>query len=42
MMLEVECKTKQISRNIDPFLGIFSFWAYVTGMGMSDHGFTQV
>jgi hypothetical protein len=25
-----------------PFLGIFGFWAYVTGMGMSAHGFTHV
>jgi hypothetical protein len=24
-----------------PFLRIFGFWTYVTGMGMSAHGFTH-
>jgi hypothetical protein len=24
-----------------PFLGIFGFWDYVTGMGMSAHGFSH-
>jgi hypothetical protein len=24
-----------------PFLGLFGFWDYVTGMGMSTHGFTH-
>ena len=28
--------------NVGPLLGIFGFWAYVTGMGMSAHGFTHV
>jgi hypothetical protein len=25
-----------------PCLGIFGLWAYVTGMGVSGHGFTHV
>jgi hypothetical protein len=25
-----------------PCLGIFGFWAYVIGTGMSSHGFTHV
>jgi hypothetical protein len=39
---KVERKSKQRSWDLDPFLGIFGFWAYVTGMGMSAHGFTHV
>jgi hypothetical protein len=38
---KVERKTKQRSQDLDPFLGIFGFWDYVTGMGMSAHGFTH-
>jgi hypothetical protein len=33
---KAERKSKQRSRDLNPFLGIFGFWAYVTGMGMSD------
>jgi hypothetical protein len=36
-----EYKTKKISRDLGPFLGIFGFWDYVKGMGMSAHGFTH-
>ena len=39
---KMECKSKQRSWDLDPFLGIFGFWAYVMGMGMSAHGFTHV
>jgi hypothetical protein len=39
---KTECKSKKRSRNIGPILGIFGFWAYVTGMVMSAHGFTHV
>jgi hypothetical protein len=39
---KVERKSKRRSRDLGPFLGIFGFWAYVTGMGMSAHGFTHV
>jgi hypothetical protein len=28
--------------DLDPLLGIFGIWDYVTGMGMSAHGFTHV
>jgi hypothetical protein len=28
--------------DLGPFLGIFGIWDYVTGMGMSAHGFTHV
>jgi hypothetical protein len=38
---KVERKSKQRSRDLSPFLGIFGFWAYVTGMGMLAHGFTH-
>jgi hypothetical protein len=38
---KAERKSKQRSRDLDPFLGIFGFWDYVTGMGMSAHGFTH-
>ena len=27
--------------DLGPFLGIFGFWDYVMGMGMSAHGFTH-
>jgi hypothetical protein len=37
-----EHKTKKISQYLDPFLGIFGFWDYVTDMGMSAYGFTHV
>jgi hypothetical protein len=37
-----KCKLKQRLWNLGPFLGIFGFWAYVMGMGMSAHGFTHV
>jgi hypothetical protein len=37
----VERKTKKISRDLDPSLGIFGFLGYVTGMGMLAHGFTH-
>jgi hypothetical protein len=40
--VEGEHKTKRRSWDLGPFLGIFGFWAYVTGMGMSAHGFTHV
>jgi hypothetical protein len=39
---KVERKSKQKSRNLGPFLGIFGFWYYVMSMGMSAHGFTHV
>jgi hypothetical protein len=39
---KAERKSKWRSRDLGPFLGIFGFWAYVTGMGMSAHGFTHV
>jgi hypothetical protein len=39
---KVERKSKRRSRDLGPFLGIFGFWAYVMGMGMSAHGFTHV
>jgi hypothetical protein len=39
---KVECKSKRKSRDLGPFLGVFGFWAYVTGMGMSTHGFNHV
>jgi hypothetical protein len=32
----------EIVRDLGPFLGIFGFLGYVTGMGMSAHGFTHV
>jgi hypothetical protein len=38
----MERKLKQRSHDLGPFLGIFGFWAYVTEMGMSAHGFTNV
>jgi hypothetical protein len=41
-LLKVGHKSKQISWDLGPFLGIFGFWAYVTDMGMSAHGFTHV
>jgi hypothetical protein len=40
-LLKVEHKSKRRSWDLGPFLGIFGFWAYVTGMGMSTHGFTH-
>jgi hypothetical protein len=39
--MERKTKSKR-SWDLDPFLGIFGFWDYVTGMGMSAHGFTHV
>jgi hypothetical protein len=39
---KVECKSKQRSQNLVPFLGIFWFWAYEMGMGMSAPRFTHV
>jgi hypothetical protein len=41
------CQRRSASRSEDrgistPCLGIFGFWAYVMGMGMSAHGFTHV
>ena len=41
------CWRRSASRSEDrrilaPCLGIFGFWDYVTGMGMSAHGFTHV
>jgi hypothetical protein len=41
-MLKVERKLKWRLRDLGPFLGLFGFWAYVMGMGMSAHGFTHV
>jgi hypothetical protein len=38
----MEHKSKQRSRDLGPFLGFFWFWDYVTGMGMSSHGFAHV
>jgi hypothetical protein len=38
----MEHKLKKRSHNLSPFLGIFGFWDYVMGMGMSTHGFTHV
>jgi hypothetical protein len=38
---KAERKSKRRSWDIEPFLGIFGFWAYVMGMGMSTHGFTH-
>jgi hypothetical protein len=31
---KAEHKSKRRSWDLSPFLGIFGFWAYVTGMGM--------
>jgi hypothetical protein len=36
---KVDCKSKWRSWYLVPFLGIFGFWAYVTGMGMLAHEF---
>jgi hypothetical protein len=41
-MSKVEHKMKRISWDLGSFLGIFGFWDYVMGMGMSAHGFTHV
>jgi hypothetical protein len=38
---KVEHKMKQRSRDLGPFLRLFGFGDYVTGMGMSAHGFTH-
>jgi hypothetical protein len=35
---KMERKSKQRSQDLDPFLGIFGFWAYVTGMGCRPMG----
>jgi hypothetical protein len=40
-MSKVEHKSKRRSQDIESFLGIFGFWAYVMGMGMSANGFTH-
>jgi hypothetical protein len=40
-MSKAERKSKHRSQDLSPFLGIFGFWAYVTSMGMSSHGFTH-
>jgi hypothetical protein len=39
--VEGRAKSKRRSWDLNPFLGIFGFWAYVMGMGMSAHGFTH-
>jgi hypothetical protein len=39
--LKVEHKAKWILQDLDPFSGIFGFRVYVTGYGMSAHGFTH-
>jgi hypothetical protein len=38
---KAERKLKRRSWDLDPSLGIFGFLGYVTGMGMSAHGFTH-
>jgi hypothetical protein len=40
-LTKVKRKTKRRSRDIGPSLGLFGFWGYVMGMGMSAHGFTH-
>jgi hypothetical protein len=39
---KVERKLKWRSWDLGPFLRLFGFWVYVTGMGMLAHGFTHV
>jgi hypothetical protein len=41
-LLKAENKTKWRSRDLNPFIGIFGFYAYVAGMEMSTHVFTHV
>jgi hypothetical protein len=41
MLSKAECKTQRRSHDLGPSLGIFGFLGYVTGMGMSAHGFTH-
>jgi hypothetical protein len=38
---KVERKMKQRSWDLAPFWVLFGIWEYVTGMGMSAHGFTH-
>ena len=40
--IEDGAQVKAEITDLDPFLGLFGFWAYVTGMGMQAHGFTHV
>jgi hypothetical protein len=40
--VEGGAQDEERSQDLNPFLGIFGFWDYVMGMGMSAHGFTHV
>jgi hypothetical protein len=40
--VEGGAKDKVEIAGYQPLLGIFGFWDYVMGMGMSSHGFTHV
>jgi hypothetical protein len=40
--VEGEAQVKEEIVGSQSLLGIFGFWAYVTGMGMLAHGFTHV